>query len=253
MHAAALDALLPRLATGPAALTRSTRRLARTFSFALDRLWGAAPVPSDGPALARRIGWIAENVCALHGVQVVVRGRPPAAPAVIVGNHLGYLDPPALASVAPAIPIAKRELSRWPVVGELVREHRVLLVDRDDPYSGARVLRSALAHLASGASVLAFPEGTTTRGDRVLPFKRGIFGVARRLGAPVAPVAVRYSPAELAWVGDTWFLPHYLGMTAHRAARVELTFGALLDPRSAASPAALAEAARESIVAALAS
>ncbi|MCA9607041.1 MAG: 1-acyl-sn-glycerol-3-phosphate acyltransferase [Myxococcales bacterium] len=251
MASAVSIGLLPRLTSGPAAVTRATRRLARALVFALDA-FGTDEPPVEGPEQARRLAWIAENVCALHGVRVVVRGRPPEAPAVLVGNHLGYLDPPALCSVAPAIPIGKRELGSWPGIGERMRDHGVLLVDRDDPYSGARVLRRALRLLRSGVSVLTFPEGTTTRGDEVLPFKRGVFGVARRAAVPVVPVAVRFRPTELCWVGDTWFLPHYLRTTAHPSARVELHFGAPIDP-SSCSPEALAEKARSWVRATLAS
>ncbi len=252
MSSALSIGLLPRLTTGPVAVTRTTRRLARALVFAVDAFGASTPPPAEGPAQARRIAWIAENVCALHGVRVVVRGPVPRGPAVIVANHLGYLDPPALCSAAPAIPVGKRELGEWPGIGEKMRENGVLLVDRDDPSSGARVLRRAMRLLRAGASVLTFPEGTTTAGDEVLPFKRGIFGAARRVGAGVVPVAVRYAPADLCWIGDTWFLPHYLEMTARPSARVELWFGPPIDPATEPSAEALAERARAWVRATLA-
>jgi len=250
MLAVSLGGFLPRLASGPAAFGRTTRRLAQSALFLADALADPS-APGDAPAMARRIGWIAENVAALHGVQTVVRGRAPRAPCVLVANHLGYLDPTALCAVTPAVPIGKRELGSWPALGELMHRHGVLLVDRDDPYSGAMVLRRALRLLEAGASVLAFPEGTTTIGDRVLPFRRGVFGIARRAGVPVVPVAVRYESAELCWVGDTWFLPHYLKTTSRPSLRVELTFDEPIDPREAPDARGLAEHARVAIERAL--
>lgn len=236
--------ILPRLTLGPAAVSRAARRITQGAVFFLDALAASEAPPSDACHSARRIGWIAENVAALHGVQTFVRGPRPQGPCVIVGNHLGYLDPTALLCVAPAIPIGKRELGAWPVIGDLMAKHHVLLVDRDDPYSGAVVLRRALKLLREGASVLTFPEGTTTRGDRVLPFRRGIFGVAQRAGVPVVPVAVRYECSELCWVGNSYFLPHYLRSASQPAMRVELTFGSPVDGARFESAAGLAEHCR---------
>ena len=58
--------------------------------------------------------------------------------------------------------------------------------------------------------MIVFPEGTTSAGDCVLPFKRGIFGVARRLGVPVVPVALRYDSPSDCWIGSENFLSHYV-------------------------------------------
>jgi hypothetical protein len=70
----------------------------------------------------------------------------------------------------------------------------VVFVARGDAHSGARALRSAEAALAGGLPVLNFPEGTTTSGRSVLPFRSGVFGLARRTAAPVVPIALAYDP-----------------------------------------------------------
>ena len=199
---------------------------------------------------ARLLGWIAENLCALHGIQVMVRGQVPKSPAILVANHSSYIDPLAILSQVPANAVAKHEIGGWPLLGEGVRGLGVLLVDRDCGQSGARVLREALRMLNAGVSVLAFPEGTTTIGDRVLPFKRGVFGLARLTGAPVVPVALRYESEAPCWVGDEAFLPHYVRTTARTTTRVEVTFGAPLTTTSTAQPKTpehLAEEARSAI------
>ncbi|HJL19707.1 MAG TPA: lysophospholipid acyltransferase family protein [Sandaracinaceae bacterium LLY-WYZ-13_1] len=229
-------------------MRRSGRRLGRAALFALETLGAARDedAPRDDRARARRLSWIAENVCALHGIHVVCRGPVPNGPVVLVSNHLGYLDPPALVSLVPALPVAKRELGDWPVVGELLRGHGVLLVDRDDPHSGARILRRATRALEAGAAVLTFPEGTTSEGRDVLPFRRGIFGIARRTGVPVVPVTIRYDTREACWVGDATFLPHYVRTTTRPRVRVDLAFAPAL-PRAFDSAEALAAFARELI------
>ena len=167
-------------------------------------------------------GW--PNSCAACMVwEVIVRGaRIPAEPCVVVANHLSYIDPLAIVSLVPSVPIAKTEVRGWPLIGELMNQLGVLFVQREDPYSGAQVLRDSMVALRRGLSVLAFPEGTTTTGE-VLPFRRGMFGVAQHTGAPIVPIALRYESEELCWVGNDPFLPHYLRTTARSRTRLEVT------------------------------
>jgi 1-acyl-sn-glycerol-3-phosphate acyltransferase len=96
-------------------------------------------------------------------------------------------------------------------------------------------------------NVLAFPEGTTTRGNVVRPFRRGVFGAARIAGVSVVPIAVRLSPPELCWVDDDLFLPHYLKAAMRTRTVVQLDFGAAINARSFSSAEALARAARQAI------
>jgi 1-acyl-sn-glycerol-3-phosphate acyltransferase len=78
--------------------------------------------------------------------------------------------------------------------------------------------------------VLNFPEGTTSAGDRVLPFWRGSFGIAQRLGVPVIPVTVRYRDPQTAWFGGASFVPHYIRMASRPRIDVTVTFGASVSP-----------------------
>lgn len=227
----------PRLWAAPAAVSRSGRRLTRAGLFAFEALRHirrSAPADhevDEARARAQTLSWFSENMCVLHGIQVHVAGRPLQRPAIYVANHLGYFDPPAILSVVPALPIAKAELGSWPIVGEGLRVLGALLVERGNAHSGARVLRRCLRLLEAGASVLAFPEGTTTEGDVVLPLRRGIFGAARLAGVPVVPIAVRYDAREACWVGDQSFVPHYVRTSARTSTRVQLVIGDPLPPR----------------------
>jgi lyso-ornithine lipid O-acyltransferase len=185
-----------------------------------------------------------------HGMSIEVEGEPPRRPCVLVANHVSYLDPIALLALVPARPVAKGEVGRWPLIGQVARSRGVLLVDRACPWSGARVLRGALAALAVGDSVLNFPEGTTTRGDQVLPFRRGIFGIARLARVPIVPVALTYPDPASAWVGDETFVPHYLRTAARERIEVRVAFGTPIAPGTRTA-AQLAEAARGRILAML--
>ena len=101
--------------------------------------------------------------------------------------------------------------------------------------------------LEAGVSVLGFPEGTTSRGDDVLPFRRGLFGIARLLGIPVVPIAIHYSTPELRWFGDAWFLPHYLRTAMRPSSLVQVRVGRAIVPAAYRSPEDLAHRVRSSV------
>jgi len=186
-------------------------------------------------------------VMRLHGVDVEVSGRVPDGPAVLACNHVSWLDPLVVAASAPCAPISKLDVRRWPLVGPLAGLLGVIFHDRGDHASGLRVLREAEEALRSGLLVLNFPEGTTTAGDEVLAFRKGLFGLARRLWLPVVPVAIRYEPADLAWTGRATFLPHYWRFAARGASRVTLRFGEPLVPDQVSDAASLAAETRRRV------
>jgi lyso-ornithine lipid O-acyltransferase len=237
----------------PLAVTRSSARAARVGAFALE-VWtrllleGAAMAPDER---ARELSWVAENMCAIHGVRPSVRGSVPNQPCLLVANHVSYFDPMIVASLTPCTAVAKREVALWPCVGDLCRRLGVIYVERESALSGARVLREAMRSFERGVPVLVFPEGTTTRGDRVLPFKRGSFGAALHAGVPIVPVALHYESRQAAWVGDDTFLPHYMRTLSKPYTRVSVEVLPALEHARGDRPSDLAERARLSIAQAL--
>lgn len=188
-------------------------------------------------------GLLCRRALAKHRVAMEVRGPVPVGPAVLVANHLSWLDPLLIRAITKVAAIGKAELARWPYFGSRLREAGVIFVDRGDPFSGARALLQAARVLKAGGQVLNFPEGTTTRGD-LLPFHRGIFQVALRLEVEVVPIRIEIPP-ELHWVGEANFLPHYLRLAGRPETMVRVHLAPPLGP--APSAQALAERARESI------
>jgi lyso-ornithine lipid O-acyltransferase len=190
---------------------------------------------------------LAGAVASVHRVQLLVGGRLPRGPALLASNHVSYLDPVAVCCVVPCVPISKAEVSGWPLVGGVVRRLGVIFHERARTEDALRVLREARGAFSDGLSVLNFPEGTTTRGDRVLPFRPGLFGVARAAGVPVIPVAIAYEPERLAWVGDDTFVPHYLRMAGERRIVIRMRLGEAMDASAFPSATALARAARDAV------
>jgi lyso-ornithine lipid O-acyltransferase len=216
----------PRRSSASAAVARIGRRLSRVSML----LWELARTrPRAGRSLEERtrmLSWLAENLCALHGLEVDVVGRLPTPPVVLCANHLGYFDPMVLLALHGALPIAKRELAAWPLVGECLGSLGVEFVDRGDAHRGAIAIRRGLAALEAGTSVLVFPEGTTSVGEEILPLRRGMIGAARIADVPIVPVVLAYENEAPCWIGDDWFVPHYAGMLAQRSIAVRVAFGA---------------------------
>jgi lyso-ornithine lipid O-acyltransferase len=161
----------------------------------------ASSVPDGARERALVLRDVARRALELHGVELTVHGALPLGPTLLASNHVSWLDPLVVASLLPCVPISKLDVSGWPVVGSLARELGVVFTDRGNPHSGLRVLRTAETALAHGLAVLNFPEGTTTVGQRVLPFRKGLFGIARAAGVPVVPIALAYSTIRPSWPG----------------------------------------------------
>jgi 1-acyl-sn-glycerol-3-phosphate acyltransferase len=228
--------------------TTSLRHGAAGLFHALAELGSArmAP-PRNRLAAAHRLAGALGTIARAHDLIVTRRGEVPRTRALIVANHVSYLDPLAVLPVCPAVPVAKSEVERWPVVGSIAQRLGVVFVDRDDPHGRIRALRRIHDLLACGISVLNFPEGTTTAGDRALPFWRGSFGIAQRLGVPVVPVAIRYADPAMAWYGGATFLPHYTRLLAAERVEIDLEFGTAIEPRTGESPEAMAARCRNTI------
>jgi 1-acyl-sn-glycerol-3-phosphate acyltransferase len=190
----------------------------------------AASEADSGAAKAARTHEAATTILARHGVVVVTTGERPRGPAVVVTNHVSYLDPLVVASAAPCIAVAKGETRNWPLVGRGLAALGVVFVRRGDAYSGAIALRGCLRALRAGTSILNFPEGTTTDGGSVLPFHRGVFGLARLSGVPIVPASIAYDDPRVAWFGGRAFLPHYASLARTPRVVARVRFGEPIAP-----------------------
>jgi 1-acyl-sn-glycerol-3-phosphate acyltransferase len=137
----------------------------------------------------------------------------------IVCNHLGYLDGIVLGSLFPVIFVTKREVKRWPVIGQLLTLLGAIFVDRQDKKDLLRVVDRISKTLRQEANVLLFPEGTSTNGEKLLPFQPAFFAAPLMADAVVVPVTLTYrlidqQPVSAAnreriyWYGDRSFAPH---------------------------------------------
>lgn len=204
--------------------------------------------------------------CRILGIETTVRGRlTERRPALLVSNHVSYLDIIVLSSVAPASFVAKSEVARWPYVGLLAKLQRTVFVDRRR--SSTAVQRDAIQRrLEAGDVLILFPEGTSGDGNRVLPFKTALFSVAeRRVGdAPltVQPVTITYTRLDgiplghafrplLAWYGDMELGPHLWTFLGLGRVRAEVDFHPPIDMDRCGNRRAMAAAAQAAVEAGL--
>ncbi|MEW5963710.1 MAG: lysophospholipid acyltransferase family protein [Pseudomonadota bacterium] len=146
------------------------------------------------PRLARRFPhWYHRQVCRLVGVRLHVEGEVVRdRPVLLVANHTSWLDIPVLSALAPVSFVAKREVGGWPFVASLARLQRTVFVDRERRASAGETAEEILARLAAGDAIVLFAEGTSTDGNRVLPFKTALFAAVKPSGceAEAPPGAV---------------------------------------------------------------
>jgi 1-acyl-sn-glycerol-3-phosphate acyltransferase len=119
--------------------------------------------------------------------------RLPAAGCVIVANHASYLDGPLLfAHLPPRFGfVIKKEASRAPLLGFLLKRLGHHFVERNNRHEGAGDARRILRALERGEAAAFFPEGTFSPDEGIGRFHGGAFALASRTGLPVAPVAIR--------------------------------------------------------------
>jgi 1-acyl-sn-glycerol-3-phosphate acyltransferase len=156
---------------------------------------------------------------------------------LVVANHISWLDIFVLNSVHPVRFVAKSELARWPVVGAMIRGAGTLFIERTKRRDTRRVNHHVALVLASGDVVAIFPEGTTTDGRDLLPFKSSLLQPIVEARGHVQPVAIRYRAPDgtlsvaPAYVGDTTFAQSFWQVCGARALTVDLIATAPLPAR----------------------
>lgn len=129
------------------------------------------------------------------GITVSVEGleHMVETPAILMCNHQSTLDIFALLSSLrlPFKWVAKKELFSVPFLGLALRAGRNIAIDREHPRRALKAMGEAALRIREGDNVLIFPEGTWSKTDTLLPFKRGGFSLALRTGAPIVPVGIR--------------------------------------------------------------
>ncbi|MEU1679929.1 lysophospholipid acyltransferase family protein [Micromonospora zamorensis] len=205
-------------------------------------------------------GW-ARATTRAFGVRLVIRGRLPRRRALLVANHVSWLDILAVLAVAPTRMVAKREIRSWPLVGLLAAAAGTVFVDRARPRALPTSVGRVAETLRAGRSVAVFPEGTTwCAGDGVADcrpgggFRPAMFQAAIDAGSPVVPLRLAYrceaigsTTTATAFLGADTLLRSVARVVAARDIVVSVTIAAALHPARAADRRLLARAAESAV------
>lgn len=194
----------------------------------------------DVPNLFHRVA------CALIGVHITQVGERSTqdGPLLILSNHASWLDISVLGAIAPVVFVAKSEVANWPVFGWLAKLQRTVFIERDRRHKTGEATRTMADRLLGGDAVVLFPEGTSSDGIRILPFRSALIGAVHHaigdaahhdqvIVQPVSLAYVRYGGIpigralrdKVAWYGEADLVPHLLNVLASGAVDITVSWG----------------------------
>lgn len=192
--------------------------------------------------------------CRAIGMDVDVIGEPVAArPTLYVSNHISWVDIPVLGSRILGSFVAKSEVGQWGMVSRLSNLQRTIYVERERRTRSREQSNVIAERMARGHSIILFPEGTSTSGRTVKPFKTSLFAIAEGEGLDVTvqPVTLAYTHIngmpmlrsmrhKVAWIGDMDLAPHAWELLGLGRVRALIQFHEPVRPTDFANRKALA-------------
>jgi 1-acyl-sn-glycerol-3-phosphate acyltransferase len=177
---------------------------------------------------------------------------------LVVSNHQSYLDILVLSAQFPVQFVAKKEVGAWPLIGWMAKLGHTMFIDRGSTRHSWQCAHEITASLQQGIPVLVFPEGTSTNGTEVLPFKPLLFCAAIKAGVPVLPLTLNYVAINeqplneqtrdlCCWHGEMEFVRHFWQMLALHRIEVSLEAHAMLNPPHNITAPELAQRAHEKV------
>ncbi|MBC7980473.1 MAG: 1-acyl-sn-glycerol-3-phosphate acyltransferase [Armatimonadetes bacterium] len=185
------------------------------------------------PDLHTRTAWqqiLSQRLLAALDIQVITTGTFPTS-GLLVSNHLSYLDTIALGSLGKIVFVSKSEVMKWPLIGTLLKHSGTILAHRNQPLKAAQTAREIQAALKLPLPVAFFPEGTSSDGSSVLPFRSTLFQPAHAAMVPIIPAHIHYTsdtgnPShDIAYHRDHSFFPHLAKLATLKNVRAHIHFG----------------------------
>jgi 1-acyl-sn-glycerol-3-phosphate acyltransferase len=172
------------------------------------------------------------HLLAILGIELKLKNDDilPATPFLLASNHISWVDIHAINAFRPIRFVAKSEVEGWPIFGWMAKQLGTIFINRNNSRHG-KYIASEVANALKTQSVCIFPEGTSTVGETVLPFKPNLFESAVIAQVPVYSLAISYKISESdersdipAFIGDMGLLDSISSILSHRKLMVELTF-----------------------------
>jgi len=216
----------------------------------LHGIWGVCHSPSPWP---RVFLYVTARIC---GVLVSTTGARVKSDVFYVSNHTGWIDIPIIAGMTGTAFVAQDKIADWPVIGWLAKRNYTVFVSRTDRLGIEAQIETLRAAIAERTPITIFPEGTTTDGRSLLPFKPSLFAVMVPPPKPmlVQPVVLHFDAVgvDLAWVCEETAGQNALRVFRNgRMMRVHVEFLSPFDPGDHPNRKAIAAQARAQIATAL--
>jgi 1-acyl-sn-glycerol-3-phosphate acyltransferase len=204
---------------------------------------------------------------AILRIKLRVVGEPVRGRAVLfVSNHVSWVDIVVIGSIQPVAFIAKSEVRQWPLVGVTAKMQRTVFVDRARRRQAADAIAAIVQRLKTGTSVVLFAEGTSSDGNRVLPFRSALVGAIKHAaqhgggtaGILIQPMSIGYTGQHgipmgrqsrplVAWYGDLDFMPHIKEFIARGAVDAVVSYGEPVPASGAADRKAMTKALESAV------
>ena len=138
------------------------------------------------------VNWWVNRTSKIIGLDIHQQGRPPKSNTLIAANHISFLDIVVIASVADVTFLSKSTLRFWPIIGFTAKRFGTIFIQRNKGRTIKKITDLIANTLTQNRSMVIFPEGTTTTGEKIKKFHSGLFQAAINTNTPVQPVALSY-------------------------------------------------------------
>jgi 1-acyl-sn-glycerol-3-phosphate acyltransferase len=206
-------------------------------------------------------------LCKLIGIRIREIGkRSPDFPLLILANHASWLDIIVITALTPAVFVAKKEVAGWPIFGWLAKLQRTVFIDRERRHRTGAATQEIAERLNGGDAVVLFAEGTSSDGNRILPFRSALIGAVHHVigssthhdRVTVQPLSLAYVNlnglplgrafrSRVAWYGDADLFPHLIGVCAAGAVDVTVSWGEPISYDMSADRKDIARVAEQSV------
>ena len=204
------------------------------FLAALSYTIHCAACPRDS-LLSARAAWLqntSRRLLRVFRIETQFTGDIPSS-GLLVSNHLSYLDILVLSALAPCVFVAKREVKHWPVFGWFAKRAGTVFVPREQRSQAIQTVNEIEAALQTGVLVVLFPEGTSSGGETVLPFKSSLLEPAARQTHSLTAGLLQYelrdgdASEEVCYWKDMTLVPHLINLCSKRTVQASVRFNHL--------------------------
>ena len=178
----------------------------------------------------------------LLSIKIIAKGSVGENGSLIVSNHASWIDILILSSIIKTSFVSKSEVSNWPLISWLAKLQKTIFINRKNHKQLAKIADEIQHRITKKQNVVLFPEGTSSDGNKVLPFKSSIFTLCKSdvRDLNIQPVSIAYTKYNglnmsriermlIAWYGDMDLLSHIYKLIGSGSFEVEVTFHNKID------------------------